>query len=486
MALTAEQAVARVEKLYAELQKRRPLVDKRERYFDGKQPLCYASDEFKKFHGQRFAGWSDNWCGVVGSAAPELTEFAAIHLGDDADDLSDDERLLLRDWNVNDGQSKSAQGFLSGAVTSRSFALVWGNSDEEPVLTWEHAAQAVVGYHDDGSQRDALKAWVDDDMEFATLYEPDAIWKFERPRAYVNNQTDTGILLPRSFGLAGGWTPRQPGEDDTWPLANPLGVVPMVEFGNRPLLGKGPISDIEGTMAAQDAINLLWAYLFAAADYASMPARVVLGQDPPKVPILDENGQKIGEKPVDSEDLKRGRMLWLTGQSTKIDQWDSAKLDVFTNVVDVLVKHVGAQTKTPLNYLGALANVNGETLDGLRIPLHNKVRDGQKHLNGPQREVFRRFALVRGNTGVAEACRTAVIGWKNPETATDAQTSDAALKDKQIGWSAAGILERRYGMSQQEIDKELQRREVEAEADPLVKAADGLIGGQGAPADAGV
>jgi len=467
VALTAKQAAARVNALYAELKVRREPVAKRERYFKGEQPLRYASPEFQRFHGERFAGYSDNWCGVVGSAAPELTEFASIHLGDDAEDLSADERVLLRDWNLNDGQSKSSQGFLSGAVTSRSFSMVWGSRDDEPVLTWEHASQAIVGYEADGSsQRDALKAWVEDEREYATYFTPDEVWKFERPKTLGSA---SGLVLPASFATVdGGWVPRQPDTDDSWPIPNPLGVVPLVEFPNRPLLGDGPISDIEGTMAGQDAINLMWAYLFGAADYASMPARVVLGQEPPKVPILDENGQKVGERPVDIEQLTRGRMMWLTGQNTSIGQWDSAKLDVFTGVVDTLVKHIGAQTKTPLNYLGALANVNGETLDGLRTPLHMKVRDGHKHLSGPQRETFRRMALVRGNTGVAEACRTAVIGWKNPETSSDAATSDAALKDKQIGWSDAGILERRYGMSQQEIDKEIQRRRAEAE-DPLVQ-----------------
>lgn len=476
MAITAQQAAQRVEKLYGALQKRKPRIDGREKYFAGEQPLCYASPEFRQFHGDRFKGWADNWCGVVGSAAPELTEFAGIHLGDDVDDLSADERVLLRDWSLNDGQSKSTQGFLSSAVTETSYAMVWGTSDGEPILTWEHALQAIVGYHDDGSVRDALKAWIDDRTEYATYYTRDEVWKFERPRVYVNNTTDTGIILPPSFALSGGWIPREvPGE--TWPMPNWLGVVPLVEFPNRPVLGKGPISDIDGTMAAQDAMNLMWAYLFAAADYASMPARVVLGQEPPKIPVLDDNGQKIGERNVDPEDLKRGRMLWLTGQSTKIDQWDSAKLDVFTDVIDVLVKHVGAQTKTPLNYLGALANVNGETLDGLRVPLHNKVRDGQKHGNGPMREVFRRFALVRGNEDVAQACRTATIGWKNPETASDAQLSDAALKDRSIGWSMAGILERRYGMSQPEIDTEMARQRNEATSDPLIGLGRDLMNG---------
>lgn len=478
MALTADEAARKVEALWAELSSRQSEIQLFEDYFDGKHPMKYASDEFKDFHQNRFAGWSDNWCGVVGSAAPELTEFASIRLGDDSDDMSSDERELLRDWNRLDGPAMSAQGYLTGAVAKRSFALVWGKSgtDDEPVLTWEHPSQAVVGYDPETRRRVAgLKAWRDGDLEFATLYTDDEVWKFQREPA-----TKSDLILPSYMALEGGWSLRE--NADPNPMQNPLGVVPLVEFPNRPRLGHGPISDIEGTVAAQDAINLMWAFLFGAADHASLPGRVVMGQEPPKVPILDESGQKVGERPVDPKELTRGRMLWLTGANTSIGQFDSAKLDAFTGVVDILVKHVGAQSKTPLNYLGALSNVNGETLDGLRTPLHNKVRDGHKHLAGPQREVFRLLALARGNDAVAEACRTAVIGWKNPETAGDAQTSDAALKDRQIGWSSAGILERRYGMSQPEIDREIQRREAEGASDPILGAARALTGGAGAPA----
>jgi hypothetical protein len=350
---------------------------------------------------------------------------------------------------------------------------VWGDGDDEPVLTWEHSSQCIVSA--DG--RFGLKAWAEDDREFATLYARDEVWKFERPRtsnASLTGRTDAGLYVPRGFG-EGGWAARADAEPN--PMRNPLDMMPLVEFPNRPLLGSGPISDIEGTIAMQDAANLMWAYLFGAADYASMPARIVMGQEPPKVPVLDANGLKVGEKPVDIEQLTKGRMLWLTGQNTTIGQWDSAKLDVFTNVIDVMVKHIAAQTKTPINYMGALSNVNGETLDGLRTPLHMKARDGHKHLTAPVRKVFRLMALVRGDVAVAEACRSAQILWKNPETASDAQVSDAALKDKGIGWSAAGILERRYGMSQTEIDRELARREAEGAADPIVQAANKMIGG---------
>ena len=97
MALSAEQAARKVDELYSALVKRRPAIDKQERYFEGEQPLCYASDEWRRFHGERFAGFSDNWCGVVGAAAPELTEVAGVRLGDDAETMSDDERQLWWD-----------------------------------------------------------------------------------------------------------------------------------------------------------------------------------------------------------------------------------------------------------------------------------------------------------------------------------------------------------------------------------------------------
>lgn len=475
MPLTPEQAARKVDHLYARLSDRRKTSDKFERYFDGEQPLCYASDEWKKFHGRRFKGFADNWCGVVGSAAPELTEIAGIRLGDDAEQLSGDERALWRDWDANNGQAQSAQGFLSGAVTGRSYTLVWGDGDDEPVLTWEHASQCIV----DGEY--GLKAWAEDaETERANLYGPAEVWKFERAgweQRTDDGRTPTGLYLPAGiFGQ--GWKMVENGEPN--PIPNPLGMNPLTEWPNRPTLGRGPISDIQGTVAMQDAANLMWAYLFGAADYASMPARVVMGQEPPKMPILDDAGQKVGEKPLDIDALTKGRMLWLTGQATSIGQWDAARLDVFTGVIDVMVKHIAAQTKTPINYMGALSNVNGETLDGLRTPLYMKVRDAHKHLTAPARRTFRLMALVRGDAAVAEACRTANILWRNPETATDAQTADAALKDIQAGWSHAGVLERRYGMSQTEIDRELARRQAEA-VDPflasILRPADAPLGG---------
>ena len=474
--MTPEQALAVVETLYGQLVARRSETQRLKDYFSGRHELVYASKEWRKYHQDRFANFSDNWCGVVGRAAPERTEVFGLRLGDDVDTQSDDERQLWRDWEINDGPAQSAQGFLATAVLKRSAALVWQDiATGDPVLTWEPPDQMYVDYEPDNPRvaRYALKVWVDDDSERANLYTSSEVWKWSRPRSAVVDmlgRTPAGLYVPFVSG-SGGWSRRQDG-GDSWPVTHRFGVLPVVEFVNRPLLGVGPISDIEGTIAMQDAINLMWGYLFVAADHASMPARVVIGAEPPKMPVLDELGQVVGEKPLDIEALTQGRMLWLTGQSdrnTSIAQWDAARLDVFTNVLNVMVKHLASQTRTPIHYImGELGNVNGETLTATELPLAMKVREGHKHLATPVREVFRRFALVRGNTEVAEQCRTAVVQWKNPETSSDAQISDAATKDKVVGWPFAAILERRYGLSQPEIARVMAQVEAEG-ADPTLE-----------------
>lgn len=474
MGLTAEQAAAITNRLYGRLQNRRAGGPKGELlsvlgdYFAGCQPLRFASPEFRQFHAERFADFNDNWCEVVARAAAERTEVFGLRLGDDADVQSPEEAALWRDWVSVDGPAKASQGYLTGTVLSTSYALVWGDSDGEPLLTWETPTQAIIGYDaETGAALYGLKSWPDEDAEHATLYTAGEVWKFSRKS--FSAARAAGFVTPS--GLAGRWEPRS---DTQSVMANPLGVLPMVEHPNRPMLTVGPISDIAGVVAMQDAVNLMWAYLFGAADHASLPARVIMGQEPPKIPVLDSSGQKIGEQQVSADELKRGRLLWLTGQNTKIGQWDAAKLDVFTDVVHVAVKHVASKTQTPIHYImGELGNVNGETLTATELPLATKVRTGHKHLGRPTREVFRRLALVRGNSAVAEACRTAVVQWKNPETMSDAQVSDAASKDKTIGWPFPAILERRYNLSQPEIARVMAM----AEADPELRLARGLAGG---------
>lgn len=484
MVLSAEQAQGQVDRLYKQILTRRPKIARSDRYYRGEQPLAFATAEWASYHAHRYRDFSDNWCAVVANSPAERLRASGFRLP--ADDrsgsaLSDDERILWDWWSRNDLDLQSSQGFLTSIVASRSYVLVWGDENDQPQVTWEDPSQVVVDV-DPGDQRRrrfALKVWVDGDLELATLFTPDEVWKFQRPVSNLqvdNGRTEGGLLVPFPVSTPAdqrGWKARQPASDETWPLENPMGVVPVVEFPNRPMLGGRPISEIAGTMAMQDAINLLWAYLFTAADYASMPARVVMGQEPPKVPILDDQGQVVGHRTVEVKELAQGRLLWLTGQNTKIGEFQRAALDAFTQVIEVSVGHIGAQTRTPPHYLVSnkgLSNLSGDALKAAETGLVKKVEEQQLFLGPALREVFRLMALAAGNAALADKAATGVTQWRDAESRSEAQLVDALQKLRAIGFPFQWIAER-YGLSQTEVVRLVQLRQDEAGSDLFGAAA---------------
>ena len=474
MDLTAEAALSWAVRLLDQLKKRQGDIEARDAYYRGEQKLKFATDEWAKAHAGRYKDFSDNWCGVVADSPAERVAVTGFRL-DDSAALSPEEQQLWRDWLDNDLDAQSAQGFLESFIAARSFVIVWGDDDDNPVVTWEHPSQVLVAYDPDRPRQRtaAIKSWFDDEDEFLTLYTPTQVWKWQRPRSTTSETSGSGLYVVR-FGFGtGGWEPRE--VDDVWPVPNPMGVVPVVEVANRPRLASEPMSDIAGTMAMQDAINLLWAYLFNAADYASMPARVVMGQAPPKIPILDADGNKVGEREVEEETLKQGRLLWLTGQNASIGTFPSATLTVFTDVAEVAVGHVAAQTRTPQHYLiGKMANLSGDALVAAETGLVKKAEESCLHFTSPVREVFRLMALVRGNDDVATAAARGTVKWKDAASRSEAQQVDALQKLKDIGFPFEYLAER-LGLSDTELARVLKMRD-DAAARILAGDLSSLVG----------
>jgi hypothetical protein len=481
VALTAVQALEQTQTLYEQIAGRRTAVGLAEEYYRGKQRLRFASEKWREYHADRYQQFCDNWCAPVANTPNERLRIDGFRLDDDPT-RSDAEKSLWRDWQANDMEAQSSQGFLSSIIAGRSYVMVWGTPDGEPVATWERADQVIIGYDPERPGRAVamLKTWHDGTTEFATFFTVDQVFKWQRPYLdrKVNSgplpapavgffRTQTGIIVPATD--ATGWEPRQPADDDTWPLPNPLGVIPGVEMPNRPILGGDPMSEINSTMAMQDAINLLWAYLFTAADFASMPARVVMGQEPPKIPILDAAGTVVGQQPVDMKKLAQDRVLWLTGENTKIGQWDAAKLDVFTSTIEVAVTHVAAQTRTPPHYLvlgKGLVNVNAEGMKTAETGLVMKVKEMQLFLTPPARGIFQRFALVRDEKALADKARFGVVQWKDAENHSEAQLVDALVKLQTIGFPFPWLAEK-YGLAQTELSRVMAMRETEQANDPI-------------------
>lgn len=477
MALTSQIASANADRLYRTITKRSPEIRELKEFYEGNQPLAFASEQWQQSHSKRYKGFSDNWCEVVANSSSERESVIGFTLPGSSKKRPRAERLIWDAWLRNEQDSLSSQGFLEAAVARRSFCTVWGEAGTgDPIITWRAADQAAVKYDAETGRRrvGAVVVWDDEDdsLERMTYYTPDEVWRFKRSRLLKGS----GLILPTAFRLSGGW------ELDSYG-ANHLGSVPVVEFLNRPVLGRGPLSDIKGTVAMQNAINLLWAYLFNAADHASMPARVVMGQEPPKIPILDDQGQPTGQyQQVDPKHLTEGRMLWLTGQNTKVDQWEAAKLDVFTEVIEKAVGHIAAQTRTPPHYLVAnkgLSNLSGDALKAAETGLVQKVRQAMEFFEPRLREVFQLIALQLGEDKAAAAAPLGAIEWRDPENRSDAQTSDAAMKDRTMGYPFEWILKKRGHSPRERAEiMEMVRREQESlMRDPGLEAALRPFGG---------
>lgn len=469
---TEAQALQLVALLENELIRRRGPIDRHNDYYRGKHPLKFASDEFAKFHGERYRDFSDNWVQVVADSPVErLTVTGFI-----ADGETSADKDLWKVWQVNGLDADSQLGFLGAVTGGRCFVLVWGDPDDPdmPSVTFEDASQCIVVY-EPGSRRlrrAALKRWQDGNMDFATLYLKTEVWKFSRPLARQDKSpqmADVDEELKR-------WTPREM-SDEPNPQPNPMGVVPMVELPNKPMLVEDPISDVAGVVAMQDAINLLWAQLFTASDYASFPQRVILGAERPMLPKLNSAGEVVGKTPVDLDKFQVDRVAWITGKDARIAEWQAANLAMYTGVMEVAVGHLAAQTRTPQHYLiGKMANLAEGALLAAETGLVKRCDEKTLWYGQGLREMGRLIALAKGEDAKAAALRSGRVLWAETESRSHAQMADALLKLKQLGFPFEWLA-LRYGLTPTEVADVMALREREMEMDPVTELTRNLTAG---------
>lgn len=462
--LTYEEAQKKTRQLSDALLDRRPETAEELGYYKGDQgTLRFGGEKFTQQFKDQFKGFADNWCMPVADAGPERMTLLGIRpYGKITADTETN-----RAWERAEAAAGMQTAMQVRAAARRSFALVSpGRTDATPRITFENPEQAIVDADPATRERRAgLIMWADDEMEFATLYTPDHVWKFQRvvPEARHERQG-------RPVDVTGGWEARTVGINDReGPVGvNPLGEVPLVEMRNRDLLDDQPLSDIRGVMAMQDAINLVWAYLINALDAASLPQRVVTGASPPEVPILDGDGQVIGKRPVELDDLINEKILWVPGETAKTAEWSRSQLEPFSRVIDQAIEHIAAQTRTPPHYLMTkMINTAAEALTISEAGLVSKVRQAITSVNPSVRDIYKLMALAMRRPGTeVEALHAGIPMWADIQYRSEAQRADALVKKRQMGYPMRWIFEQ-DGNSPEEIDRIMEMIREEQETDPL-------------------
>jgi hypothetical protein len=426
-------------------------------YYKGSEGrMKFASDEFRDYFQRRFAGFSDNWCMPVAQAPVERIHYLGIRLP--ATITADAE--IARRWERNDANRGLGEALLMMTIAKRSFGLVSPTSNGARI-TFENPDSAAVMYDAQTRRRSAgLTLWQDDRKEYASLLLPGSSLNLVREKVSL----DKGERYAPP-GLDN-WQFRE--DRGVVESKHSFGTVPLVELRNQALLDNDPISDIAGVMAMQDAVNLVWAYLLNALDYASLPGRVVLNAEVPMEPILDSEGQVVGKRPIELDRLIKDRMMFIPGEKATLAEWTAANLEAYSKVIEHAVQHIAAQTRTPGHYLLSGSNVPATGYELSEAGLVSKAAERISYAEPEVREINRLAAIADGDHATAAKIEVGKVLWRKPQYRSEQQLMDGLQKMRAAGFPFQWIAEE-YGLDPAEVDRVMGMVRREAQ-DPYLTA----------------
>lgn len=420
--------------LYRRLIMKSTSVRRFEDYYDGNHPLSFTTSEYRQEFAQMLRGVSDNWMALVVDAVEERLHVEGFRMTDDPAGDTDAWRI----WQENHLDADSEMLHSTALQTGASYVMVWFGEDGRPAISVEHPSQTIVAYAS-GSQRQrvaALKSWIDEwtgDVR-ANVYLPDGIYKFQSKRAITLDEYRTPTGRDRRLNVLGGmWMPA-PGESEF--VENPLGVVPIVEFRNRPrILGDGR-SEIVDVISVQDQINKLVCDMMLASEVSAFRQRWATGIEIPTDPVT---GKMLQAFPAAVD------RLWHTESDTaKFGEFSESSLANYVTAIENRVQSLASRTRTPPHYLlGSSGSFpSGESLKATETGLIAKCRSRQRHFGESWEEVMRlAFAVLDDDRSSAAMSETI---WTDPESRSEAEHTDSLLKKMSMGvplhqlWEDAG------------------------------------------------
>lgn len=414
-------------------------------YYLGRHPLAFASFKFRETFGGLFDAWADNFCRLVVDAPKERLKVQGFRMGGQTDTDADAWRIWQ--WNGMDAQFPRVQleSLKKGdaALIVSPFRAEWPREDV-PLITVEDPLQVVVDV-DPGTRRRraALKRWRDDDGRWlATLYLPDRIekWQEAKPGAIAT------ALVTLTGGTIRQWQRREV-RGESWPLPNPLGVVPVVPMPNMPdIYGRGE-AEHKAVVPIQDAINKLCADMLVASEFAAYRQRWAINVEQPVDPKTGQPkplelgvNRLVQFPPPDPEEYPDASHA----PKPELGEFEATDLRPYIGAIEAYIQHAASITKTPPHYLLGQSGTfpSGESLHatetGLVAKVYDRMIDSGEACEEVQRLCFRALGDPRGEVADIETI------WKDPESRTEAEHVDALLKLKSLGvpdeqlWEDAG------------------------------------------------
>jgi hypothetical protein len=347
-------------------------------------------------------------------------------------------------WQENGMGLESKLAHRAALLDGRAHAIVWPRSRWEddgeggvlgadgPLVRIDDCTTTIVE-HAEGSRSlrvAALRRWLDEDAgpaaEACTLYRPDGIYKFRTVPLAERDDATSFSANNRRWGM-------REVDGESWPLPNPLGVVPVVEIAVNRRLAAGRFTECRGEFqdatGLMDRVNLLTFLGLVVAVTMSFPLRVVIGD---KI-LLDDDGT-----PVPPFEAYVGGAVQFEDPATKLAGYEAADRGQLS-IYDELAQLASA-TSTPRHYFpisGAISNIAAETIRAFESPMHAAVEGSHKpSLSEGHEETMRLGGLMLPDP--VRLSRRAALLWAEHESRSLSEKADAFTK--LIGAGGAGGL----------------------------------------------
>lgn len=379
-------------------------------YYEGDQTLVYSTELFKAVFGTAFVGFKDNWCKVVVNATRDRLKVINFSIDDDTDDvMSKDIWKVLRRNNMAVQQKDLHEGTL---VEGRSFVIVWPDEVRGAKVDWQPGQLCRVFY--DPDERDlalwAVKRWTNETGDiFVTFYTPQAVFKFKEtstPTGIKNATSSSALTEIPGVGAFGGGLEERRIEGEEWPLPNPFGIVPVVEFNNTSYQ-----SELVDTIPQQDALNKTLLDMMIAGEFAAFPQRVVETMaNEPEGGWVSGPGEIWQFRPSFDADGKH--------IPAQFETFPTADPTQYMQPIAMWLQHMALTSSTPVRYFqtadrgGRGDAPSGDSLLVDDKPLNDKVEDKQDRLGASWWKVAQFISFSLGNTNAFELDGETV--WRDP------------------------------------------------------------------------
>lgn len=379
---------------------RNATIDRYQEYLEGRQPIAFATDKFRKTFGRTFDSFAYNRLESVVAAYTDGLQVSG--LSSDNPDLAAAAQLQWDDnrMDVRENESTTdALGYGDGFIIVEADPNTTGR-----VHYWVNDPRNIrVHYSDEipGELDLAAKRWVaEDGYARLNLYYVDRVDKY-----ISKNKAQGGIIS--TTAAADTWVHL---EDESFELAV-KDTVPVFHLGNNARTNGYGRSEIDLLIPLQDALNFVLMSGMVATEFGAFAQKVIMGVEP--------------ENDAEKAMLERfmigiDKIIALEDPAAKIGEFSSANLGMFIEFAEFWDRTISAVSRVPLRWFkagGAAESGEAKRMD--EAPFTAKKEDRQRAFGYVYGEVVRYGLRLTGKNVEPGAIR---VNWVSAAPHSEADT----------------------------------------------------------------